>query len=151
MAWQWTVIVLLANQHWKQSCFIGLGASTCFWTQGTEYDLQLVIQSTQFQLVHGIGTGDYFLPVQLVLQGQGEHLLVKLKTSIRCSSGGSAVPLWKWTVTSLYSIKRNCVQNVHEIEKHIPDFPFPTMALTFVDFKWPSWSNSLTLQSHTRT
>ena len=34
--------------------FILAGASTCFWTQGTEY-LQQVTQNAQFELVHGTG------------------------------------------------------------------------------------------------
>ena len=49
--------VLLAEQHWKRSCLVG--ASTCFCTQGTEYDLQQVAQSAQFQLL--LCTSDFIL------------------------------------------------------------------------------------------
>ena len=43
-------MVLLADQHRKRSCLAG--ASTCFWTQCTDY-LQQVTQNAQFQPVHG--------------------------------------------------------------------------------------------------
>ena len=81
LVWQWVFIVLLADQHQMRSCLAG--ASTCFWTLGTEH-LQQVTQNAQFQLV--CGTSDFY-----VLLVQGEHLPVK--TSIVCqSSGGSATP-----------------------------------------------------------
>ena len=44
-------IVLLADQHRKWSCLAG--APSCFWTQGTEYNIQQVTQSTQFQPATG--------------------------------------------------------------------------------------------------
>ena len=50
----WVFMVLLADQHQKRSCLAG--ASTCFWTQCTEY-LQQVTQSAQFQPV--LGTSNF--------------------------------------------------------------------------------------------
>ena len=50
----WTFMVLLADQRRKRSCFAG--ASTCFWTQCTEY-LQQVTQNAQFLPL--LGTGDF--------------------------------------------------------------------------------------------
>ena len=51
--WQWAFIVLLADPQQKWTCLAR--ASTCFWTQGNEYIIQQVTQSTLFQLVHGTG------------------------------------------------------------------------------------------------
>ena len=45
--------VLLADQHWKRSLLAR--ASTCLWTQGTEYFPQ-VTQTARFQSVHGMAT-----------------------------------------------------------------------------------------------
>ena len=56
--WQWKFsrsLFSLVEHHRKWSCLAG--ASTCFRTQGTEYDLYQVTQNTQFQPV--LGTDDY--------------------------------------------------------------------------------------------
>ena len=76
-------IVLPADQHRKWSCLAR--ASTCFWTQGTEY-LQQITQSAQFQLVCGTGNFFFFFYWYNL---QGKHLLVK--TSICWSSRGCAL------------------------------------------------------------
>ena len=69
-------MVLLADQHRKRSCLAG--ASTCFWTQCTEY-LQQVTQSA-------VSAGTWYrrLYFSTVL---GKHLLVKTGT---CRSGGAS-------------------------------------------------------------
>ena len=72
----WAFMVLLADQHWKQSYLAG--GSTCFWTHCTEY-LQQVTQSTV-----SAGTWYWWLYFSLVL---GKHLLVK--TGLCQSSRGS--------------------------------------------------------------
>ena len=49
----WLSVHGFSDQRWKRSCLAG--ASTCFWTQCTEY-LPQVTQSAQFQLVLGMAT-----------------------------------------------------------------------------------------------
>ena len=58
LVWQWAFTVLLADQHWKQSCLAR--ASTCCWTQGTDY-LQQVNKMLSFS--------QYVVPVTLFLTG----------------------------------------------------------------------------------
>ena len=52
----WAFMVLLADQRRKRSCLAR--ASTCFWTQCTEY-LQQVTQSAQFHFQPVLNTGDF--------------------------------------------------------------------------------------------
>ena len=70
-------MVLLADQHGKRSCLAG--ASTCFWTQCTEY-LQQVTQSA-------VSAGTLYRRLYHFSTVLGKRLTVKTGT---CRSGGSS-------------------------------------------------------------
>ena len=70
-------MVLLADQHRKRSCLAG--ASTCFWTQCTEY-LQQVTQSA-------VSAGTLYRRLYHFSTVLGKHLSVKTGT---CRSGGGS-------------------------------------------------------------